>query len=113
MNIAASVVRTVVPVVVGAISALVAHAGIALSSEVEAQITVVVGAVVAAVYHWVVRMLEERWPLFGWLLGFARCPDYRVDDSFDYESSAVYDEQGRVVEIKTVSRYRYHDHPDE
>lgn len=114
MNVAPSVVRTGVPVLVGVVVSLAASKGIHVSAELEAQLVVLLGAAAGSIYHWVVRLLEERWPRFGWLLGFARAPHYEGPDDHrtDYVSTTKYDEQGRVSEITTVYKPRW-GHEDE
>lgn len=107
MNVVPSVVRTGVPLVVGVGVSFAAAKGIHVSPETEAQVVVLLGAVAASLYHWVVRLLEERWPRFGWLLGIAHAPDYRQYVERDYVSTTKYDEEGRVTEIQTVYRPRW------
>lgn len=107
MNVMPSVVRTGVPLVVGVGVSFAAAKGIHISPETEAQVVVLIGAVAASAYHWVVRVLEEHWPRFGWMLGMARSPDYhRHDWDADYESTTRYDDDGNVTEISTVYRPR-------
>lgn len=108
MNVAPSVVRTGVPLLVGAGVSFAAAKGIHISPDTEAQLVVLLGALAGALYHWLVRVLEERWPRCGWLLGIAMAPHYNNGDVSDYISTTKYDEAGRVTEIKTV----YHPHRD-
>lgn len=75
-----SVMRTVVPLVVGVILTALARIGVDFSSEV---VTSVVTAVAAGAYYTLFRLLERFAPtggkmerLFGLLLGFARPPVY-------------------------------------
>lgn len=70
----ASIVRTVVPLVVGWLLAqpVIAQAGIT-----EEQATTAVTVAVQAVYYLVARLFEHYVsPRFGWLLGLARRPSY-------------------------------------
>jgi hypothetical protein len=69
----ASVVRTVTPLLVGLILAIV---GTEVAGFDENTLTPVIAAVVAAVYHAVVRALEEKWPKLGMLLGWDVTPTY-------------------------------------
>ncbi|MFI0897054.1 hypothetical protein [Streptomyces sp. NPDC020983] len=70
----ASLWRTVVPMIVGALVAALAHAGIGVDS---AAATVWLGSAFGAAYYAFFRVLEahvsSRW---GWLLGLARPPQY-------------------------------------
>lgn len=109
MNVVPSVIRTGVPVLVGVGVSFAAAKGIHVSAETEAQIVVLLGAGAASIYHWLVRVLEERWPRCGWLLGVARAPDYNGGSEGDYVSTTKYDEDGRVAEISTVYRPRRDD----
>lgn len=106
MNVAPSVVRTGVPVLVGVVVSFAAAKGIHVSPELEAQLVVLAGAAAGSIYHWLVRVLEERWPRFGWLLGFARAPHYEDPENHltNYVSTTKYDETGQVTEITTVYR---------
>lgn len=109
MNVVPSVIRTGVPLLVGVGVSFAAAKGIHISPETEAQVVVLMGAVAASVYHWLVRVLEERWPRFGWLLGIARAPSYNASDPMDYVSTTRYDEAGNIIEMRTV--YRPHGGP--
>ena len=106
-----SVIRTGVPLAVGVGVSFAAAKGIHISPETEAQVVVLIGAVAASAYHWLVRLLEERWPRFGWMLGLAHSPDYYHSTESDYVSTTKFDEQGRIVEMRTV--YRPHWETDE
>ena len=73
-GIGTSLIRTVVPVAVGAILAALAQANLDLD---EGLVTEVVTAVCITVYYAIVRLLEEHVsPAWGWLLGVAKVPQY-------------------------------------
>ena len=73
-GIGTSIVRTIVPVVVGIIITALANAGLDLS---EGLVTEVVATVVITAYYAIVRLLETRVaPAWGWLLGVAKVPEY-------------------------------------
>lgn len=72
-----SIIRTIVPVIVGVIVGQAARIGFDLDAGA---VTSIVTVVVAAAYHAIVRFLEERWPALGALLGYARAPQYRRKD---------------------------------
>jgi hypothetical protein len=114
VNVVPSVIRTGVPVLVGVLVSLATSKGVHVSAELESQLVVLVGALAGSLYHWVVRLLEERWPRFGWLLGMARAPRYgeASGNSMDYVSTTKYDDQGQITEITTVYKPRW-EHEDE
>lgn len=66
-----SLIRTWVPVAVGAVLAFLANRGF----DIEVNQNAVVAAVIA-VYYAAARVLEKRWPVFGWLLGVPKEPAY-------------------------------------
>lgn len=69
---ATSIVRTVVPWLVGLIGSWAAvHLGVT-----EDQLTAVLTVVLGAAYYAAARVLEERWPQAGWLLGQPGAPSY-------------------------------------
>lgn len=71
----ASIVRTVVPIVVGAVVGWFVAAGIPLDPEFEVALTSVLTAAFSALYYVVVRILEVHvTPKLGWLLGYAKQP---------------------------------------
>lgn len=75
-DISASVVRTVVPIIVAQIVALLAARGIDAGAWTEV-LSQVVGALVATLYYYLARLLETYVkPRFGWLLGKAKTPTY-------------------------------------
>lgn len=81
--IVASLIRTVVPlivqVVIGQLAAKGIHAGAA--SEFIAQL---VGGVIAALYYLAVRILETRFKaVWGWLLGLPKPPTYDATAKVD------------------------------
>lgn len=74
-----SLIRTMVPVGVGAALAwLAAKAGIVLDGESSAALTTAVVGVTIGGYYAVVRALEAHWPTAGWLLGKRSAPTYNL-----------------------------------
>jgi hypothetical protein len=70
-----SVIRTLVPVVVGAIlSWLLVHVGLNLSVDAAGMDAITVGII--AVYYSAVRLAEQKWTWLGWLLGVPKQPVY-------------------------------------
>ncbi|MEM8905599.1 MAG: hypothetical protein AAGA17_02300 [Actinomycetota bacterium] len=68
-----SIVRTIVPMIVGFVLSLPIVSSLDID---QAALETVVSGVVVSVYYVVVRFLEERHAVFGWLLGLARTPTY-------------------------------------
>jgi hypothetical protein len=72
-----SLVRTWVPVAVGAVLSWLAGLGLDLGKEAEVGFVTFLTAVVIAVYYALARALEKRWPALGrLLLGSAKAPAY-------------------------------------
>ncbi|MBM9510002.1 hypothetical protein [Actinacidiphila acididurans] len=70
----ASLWRTVVPLIVGTVVALLSHAGIGVDSSA---LTLWLGTAFSAGYYTLFRILEAHVsPAWGWLLGLARPPAY-------------------------------------
>lgn len=75
----ASIVRTVVPIIVGALLGWPIVTRLGITSE---QATTAVTVVVTAAYYVLVRVFETYIsPRFGILLGLARRPDYTAPTS--------------------------------
>lgn len=85
-GVGTSVIRTLVPVVVGSILAGLASIGLDLP---EGLVTEVVATVIITLYYAAVRLLETHVsPAWGWLLGVAKVPQYDAlgpDSSYDPE----------------------------
>lgn len=72
-----SLIRTLVPVLVGsALAWLAARTGIVLPEHVSAELAIVATVAAITLYYALVRWLETRWPWFGLLLGAAKEPVY-------------------------------------
>lgn len=76
-----SLIRTNVPIVVGALVAWLVSVGIEVPEGSETPLVVGVTALSIAVYYSAVRWLEARWPAFGYLLGTKAEPKYRGSDT--------------------------------
>lgn len=72
-----SFIRTLVPFVVGGIVSFLAARGIDVKPEEAAQLGSLVTVVVGYVYYFIVRLLEQRYPRAGILLGIAKQPTYK------------------------------------
>jgi hypothetical protein len=68
-----SILRTLVPLIVGYFAAWPAAKWLGLTDE---QVTSLITAVITAAYYLLVRALEQVAPQFGWLLGWAAPPEY-------------------------------------
>jgi len=89
MNFLPSVLRTVVPLIVGALITIGIKAGFNID---EASVTPAITALVTAIYYVVVRYLETHASSqFGWLLGLASQPVYvpPVTDLVDNTDDAL------------------------
>lgn len=95
-----SLIRTYVPVAVGALVAWLITLGIQLDAEAQAGlITALTGALIA-IYYAIVRALEKRWPWVGVLLGVPAEPLY--DTRTDWERQAdEAAEASRVAALNT------------
>ena len=69
-----SIVRTVVPVIVGAIASYLVTLGVTLPDDVTAALSVIVMAAATSVYYIIVRWLEQKFPKLGILIGWAAVP---------------------------------------
>lgn len=78
-NFLSSLLRTVVPIIVGAVLTFLVKHGILdpdTTSEAE-ELTLLLNTVVTGAYYAAVRLLETKVnPSFGWLLGLAKQPGY-------------------------------------
>lgn len=69
-----SLVRTVVPVIVGLLIAGAAKIGVDVDSD---QLSALIDSVVVGAYYTLGRLLEQHVsPHFGWLLGAPKQPEY-------------------------------------
>lgn len=74
-----SLVRTYVPIIVGAVVSFLATKGINVEPEAAAGLTAFLTAVISGAYYLVVRLLESKYPAFGKLLGSSKKPEYYED----------------------------------
>lgn len=71
-----SLIRTIVPYLVGLVLAYLTTNGIHLSSEQVVSLSATLAFAIGALYYIVVRALEHKWPKLGWLLGVPSAPTY-------------------------------------
>ena len=71
-----SLIRTVVPIVVGSVVGWLGARGIEVEPEAAAALTAGIGGLAGAMYYAAARWLESKWPMLGCLLGSAKPPAY-------------------------------------
>ncbi len=72
-----SLIRTSVPTAVAAAIAWISgFLNAAVPDGVETGAVAFFGWLAVTVYYAVVRLLEQKWPIFGWLLGSKKPPTY-------------------------------------
>lgn len=71
-----SLIRTWVPVMVGGLLSWLATQNLKVSGGVQDALATLLTSAVIALYYTLVRILEQRWPAFGLLLGTANQPSY-------------------------------------
>jgi len=79
-EIKTSVIRTVTPMVVGFVVAILAARGIEGDAEFKANLFATAQLLVSGVYYVVVRFIEIKYPKFGILLGVAKSPEYTTGE---------------------------------
>lgn len=86
VSVTPSIVRTIVPFLVGLVVTWLASRGLGLDAEMQGTLTAVITVVVGSAYYSVVRLIEQTRPKIGILLGIAKTPTYDVPDPADVES---------------------------
>lgn len=71
-----SLIRTYVPILVGQVAAWLALKGVQLDDATVVAATAALSGLLSAVYYLVVRLLEQKFPQLGILLGSAKKPEY-------------------------------------
>lgn len=71
-----SMVRTIVPIIVGSIASFLATKGIDLDAGTLAGLSAFLAGLFSAVYYLIVRVVEQRFPQWGVLLGSKKTPEY-------------------------------------
>lgn len=73
----ASLIRTWVPIAVGALISWLASLGLNVGEQANTGLTIFLTGLLTAVYYLLARLLERRWPVIGRiLLGSSRQPEY-------------------------------------
>ena len=86
-----SIIRTVVPIVVGTIASALATVGFQLSDEGAELIGTILGALIAIAYYVIARALEQKFPNAGVLLGKPSRPVYLDKPPFDTDEAEEID----------------------
>ncbi|HLR95689.1 MAG TPA: hypothetical protein VK053_14280 [Jiangellaceae bacterium] len=71
-----SLIRTYVPIVVGALASWLLTLGVEVDAEAQAGLVVAMTGVLQAIYYAAARWAETRWPWLGVLLGSRAKPTY-------------------------------------
>ncbi len=69
-------IRTWVPIAVGAAISWLATNGLELDEETRTATVVAATGAIQALYYTADRLLENKFPAIGWLLGSAKAPTY-------------------------------------
>lgn len=86
----ASVIRTLVPVIVGQVASWLLLAHVILPPTALAGLSAFVGGLLTAIYYVGVRVLEQQWPALGILLGLPSSPDtYSKDNAAESAATAA------------------------
>lgn len=76
-NLINSFTRTYSPIIIGALVTWLITLGIELDLETQAGLVIALTGVIQAVYYAIVRLIEEKHPKIGVLLGKAITPEYK------------------------------------
>ena len=69
-----SLIRTYVPIVVGAFIAWLVTLGVEIDDSIQAGLVTALTGILIAAYYTVIRLLEKRWPKLSVLLGSSQIP---------------------------------------
>lgn len=75
-DLVASLIRTAVPGLVGLVVGWLATLGVILPPEAKDSLGLLVAFVAAFLWYLLVRLLEQKWPALGVLLGVPKQPIY-------------------------------------
>ena len=78
---AASLIRTIVPIVVGSILGLLATIGLNIDVEGQQGLLTLINSMFVGGYYLTIRWIETKVPQVGWLLGLAKTPDTYTADT--------------------------------
>lgn len=95
-----SLVRTITPVVVGAVVSFFTSRGIEVDPELQTNLTLLIALAATVLYYLTVRLLETYvTPKLGWLLGVAKSPAV-----YTAESPAAPNAAAEAVAELTIAR---------
>lgn len=83
-----SLIRTWVPIAVGAVIAWLTTSGLEVDAETQTSLVIGITGLIQAAYYAVVRILENSFPQAGWLLGKAKAPNYTPIEEIAAEAYA-------------------------
>ena len=66
-------IRTYVPVLVGIVATWLISLGVDVDT---AQLAVAITSLATALWYALVRLVAQKWPQVGWLLGYQKAPVY-------------------------------------
>lgn len=75
-NLWASLVRTIIPSLIGALVATIVALGLQLDADTQSTLIVALVAIVQALYYALARWIVGRWPAARFLLGTDAAPSY-------------------------------------
>lgn len=76
-NFVTSLIRTYVPIGVGALASYLLTLGIDLDANAQLGLVTFLTALLQGLYYLIARLLEQRYPQLGVLLGSSKTPDYK------------------------------------
>ena len=79
MDFITSIIRTYVPIAVGAMIAFLATKGVDVGPEASAGLITFLTALSQGVYYLAARLLESKFPQLGFLLGSSKKPEYTTE----------------------------------
>lgn len=87
-----SLIRTYSPIAVGAVVTFLARKwGILIDEQTSADLTLALGGLAMALYYTLVRIIEQKVPQLGWLIGLAKAPAYSPAPAAQPEPTVVPD----------------------
>jgi len=99
-----SLIRTWVPVAVGAGLAWLATLGLSIGDDLTAEASIALTGVAVAIYYSAVRLAERRWPWLGILLGRRDEPTYGQPPA-QSETQTYYRADGAVERIDSSTTW--------
>ena len=71
----ASIIRTIVPALVGSVTGWLVQLGLEVDPEFRGALSTVLSVAFTGLYYIIVRVIEQKVPALGVLLGYAKSPD--------------------------------------